>query len=91
MDIALKKLDLMRRLMLIWDEATLARVAKTIEEAVPDEDMDLTEEDLEELERRRAEHLRGEGKSYTREEAMSLCARTGNEDLSTRGAPGRAG
>ena len=25
-----------------------------------------------ELERRRAEHLRGEGKSYTKEEAMSL-------------------
>jgi len=61
MDIALKKLDLKQRPMLIWDEATLARVAKTIEEAVPDVEMDFTDEDWKELERRRAEHLRGEG------------------------------
>lgn len=72
MAIALKKLELMQRLMLIWDEATLARVAKTIEEAVPDAEMDLSEEDWAELDRRRAEHLRGEGKSYTQEEAMGL-------------------
>jgi len=61
MDIALKKLDLKQRPMLIWDEATLARVAKTIEEAVPDVEMDFTDEDWKELERRRAELLRGEG------------------------------
>jgi len=77
MEIALKKLDLMQRLMLIWDEATLARVAKTIEEAVPDAEMEFTDEDWKELERRRAEHLRGEGKSYTREEAMSLLRKAG--------------
>lgn len=72
MDIALKKLELMQRLMLIWDEATLARVAKTIEEAVPDAEMEFTDEDWAELDHRRAAHLRGEGKSYTQEEAMSL-------------------
>ena len=38
MDIALKKLDLIQRLMQVWDEATLQRIAKTIEEAVPDEE-----------------------------------------------------
>lgn len=72
MDIAQKKLDLMQRLMQIWDEATLDRVAKTIEEAVPDTEMEFSEADWAELERRRAEHLRGEGKSYTHEEAISL-------------------
>ncbi len=72
MDIALKKLELMQRLMLIWDEATLARVAKTIEEAVPDAEVEFSDEDWAVLEGRRAEHLRGEGKSYTQEEAMNL-------------------
>ena len=33
MDIALKKLDLIERLMHIWDEAALLRVAKVIETA----------------------------------------------------------
>lgn len=72
MDIALKKLDLIQRLMQVWDEAALQRIAKTIEEEVPEADMDMSDEDWAELERRRAEHLRGEGKSYTKEEAMSL-------------------
>lgn len=71
MDIALKKLDLIQRLMQVWDEATLQRIAKTIEAEVPEADMDMTEEDWAELKRRRAEHLRGEGKSYTKDEAMS--------------------
>jgi len=72
MDIALKKLDLIQRLMQVWDEATLQRIAKTIEEEVPDSEVEFTEEDRAELERRRAEHLRGEGKSYTHEEAIAL-------------------
>ena len=71
MDIALKKLELMQRLMLIWDEATLQRIAKTIETEVPEADLDMTDEDWAELERRRARHLRGEGTSYTLEESMA--------------------
>lgn len=72
MDIALKKLDLIHRLMQVWDEATLQRIAKTIEAEVPETDMEMTDEDWAELERRRAEHLRGEGKSYTKNEAMRM-------------------
>ncbi len=72
MDIASKKLDLIQRLMQVWDEATLQRIAKTIEAEVPEADLDMTDEDWAELERRRAEHLRGEGKSYTKEEAMRM-------------------
>lgn len=72
MDIALKKLDLIQRLMQVWDEAALQRIAKTIEAEVPEADMDMTDEDWAELDRRRAEHLRGEGKSYTKDEAIRL-------------------
>ncbi|MBK8950051.1 MAG: hypothetical protein IPM68_14735 [Flavobacteriales bacterium] len=72
MDIALKKLDLIQRLMQVWDEATLQRIAKTIEAEVPEVDMDMSDEDWAELERRRAEHLHGEGRSYTKDEAMRL-------------------
>lgn len=68
MDIALKKLDLMQRLMLIWDEAALGRVAKAIETEVPEVDEDFTAEEIAELDRRRARHLRGEATSYTLEE-----------------------
>ncbi|MCO6482708.1 MAG: hypothetical protein J5I62_07930 [Flavobacteriales bacterium] len=74
MDIARKKLDLMQRLMLIWDEAALNRVAKVIEKEAPevgDED-DFTDEEIAELDRRRARHLSGESKSYTQKEAMRL-------------------
>ncbi|QQR87734.1 MAG: hypothetical protein IPJ76_05765 [Flavobacteriales bacterium] len=71
MDIALKKLDLVQRLLSIWDEAALQRVATAIEKEAPAED-DISDEELAELERRRARHLSGESKSYTREEAMRL-------------------
>lgn len=74
MDIARKKLDLMQRLMLIWDEAALNRVAKVIEKEAPevgDEDY-FTDEEIAELDRRRARHLSGESKSYTQKEAMRL-------------------
>jgi len=70
MDIALKKLDLMQRLMLIWDEAALKRVAQAIESEVPEVDEDFTAGEIAELDRRRARHLRGEGKSYTLEESI---------------------
>lgn len=70
MDIALKKLDLMQRLMLIWDEAALDRVAKIIETEVPELDEDFTAEEIAELDRRRARHMRGEGTSYTMEESI---------------------
>ena len=77
MDIALKKLDLIRRLMQVWDEATLQRIAETIEAEVPEADMDMTEEDWAELDRRRARHLRGEGTSYTLEESIAKLRNTG--------------
>ncbi len=77
MDIALKKLDLIQRLMQVWDEATLQRIAKTIEEEVPEVDMDMTSEDWAELERRRARHLHGEGTSYTLEESIAKLRGTG--------------
>ena len=57
MDIALKKLDLIQRLMQVWDEATLQRIAKTIAAEVPETDMDMTDEDWAELDRRRAEQV----------------------------------
>ena len=74
MDIALKKLDLIERLMHIWDEAALLRVAKVIETEVPEEtDVDdFTDDEVAELDRRRARHLAGESKSYTQEEALRL-------------------
>ena len=70
MDIALKKLDLLQRLMSIWDEAALQRVAKVLEAEVPETDDDFTPEEIAELDRRRARHLRGEGTSYTLEESI---------------------
>ena len=72
MDIALKKLDLMHRLMLIWDEAALQRVATVIEKEMPEVDDDFTDEEIAELDRRQASHLSGESKSYTHEEAMRM-------------------
>lgn len=77
MDIALKKLDLMQRLMLIWDEAALGRVAKAIETEVPEVDEDFTAEEIAELDRRRARHLRGEGTSYTLEESITKLRNSG--------------
>lgn len=77
MDIALKKLDLMHRLMLIWDEAALGRVAKAIETEVPEVDEDFTAEEIAELDRRRARHLRGEGTSYTLEESITKLRNSG--------------
>lgn len=74
MDIALKKLDLVQRLLQIWDEAAIERVAKAIESEAPEAD-DI-EDDLEELDRRRERQLKGESRSFSREEAMKL-ARSG--------------
>ncbi len=75
MDIANKKLDLIHRLMLIWDEAALQRVATVIEKEVPEIEEDLPEEDLAELERRRTQHLNGETKPHSVEESMRLARR----------------
>jgi hypothetical protein len=72
MDIAQKKLDLMQRLMLIWDEAALQRVARAIETELPDVGDELPDEDLPELERRRARYLNGESVPVSVEEAMRL-------------------
>lgn len=75
MDIALKKLDLVQRLLLIRDEAALQRVAKVIEKeapATPEVGDDFTEEELAELDRRRARRLSGESKGCTAEESIRM-------------------
>lgn len=74
MDIAPKKLDPMRRLMQIWDEGALQRVAKVIETEVPDVDEydDLSEEEISELDAEHARVSKGEGESYTIDQAMDL-------------------
>lgn len=74
MDIALKKLDLMQRLMLIWDEAALMRVAKVIEKEAPaaaDPDEDITDEEYAEFQEELAKRDRGEIKFHTRGESMA--------------------
>ena len=74
MDSARIKLNLIQRLQLIWDEAALLRVQKAIDAEIPAElaDEDLTDEELVELNERRNAHLRGEGRSYSRQEAIKL-------------------
>ncbi len=74
MDIANIKLTLVERLMLVWDEASLKRIGNAIETEILEaagED-DFSDEEIAELDRRRARHLSGESKSYTQEEAMRL-------------------
>lgn len=72
MDIAHKKLDLVQRLLSIRDEAALLRVAKAIESEVPELEEDLTDEEVAELERRRARYLSGESRPHSVEESMRL-------------------
>ena len=75
MDIALKKLDLMQRLMLIWDEAALQRVAKVIEKEAPsaiDPDDDITEEEYAAFQDELAKRDRNEIKFYTEEESIRI-------------------
>jgi hypothetical protein len=72
MDIALKKLDLMHRLMLIWDEAALQRVAKAIETEVPEVEEDFTDEEIRELEQQRVDHLSGKTGSHSAEESIRM-------------------
>lgn len=74
MDIALKKLDLVQRLLSIWDEAALQRVAKVIEREAPEivEEDELSDEDIAELDKRRARRLSGESKGYTAEESIRM-------------------
>ncbi|MBP8823276.1 MAG: hypothetical protein KBH07_06505 [Flavobacteriales bacterium] len=71
MDIALKKLALVQRLLSIWDEAALQRVAKVIEkEAAAEEAVDFTEEEIAELDRRRVSRLNGVSKGLSAEESI---------------------
>lgn len=74
MDIALKKLDLLQRLLLIQDEAALQRVATVIEKEAPEvgHEDDLTDEDIAELDKRRARRLSGESKGHTAEESIRM-------------------
>ena len=90
MDIAKKKLALVQRLLLIWDEAALQRVAKVIEKEAPevDEEDDLTDEDIAELDQRHSRRLSGESKGYTAEETISWSSQ-GVRERSTFRSPQR--
>jgi DNA primase large subunit len=75
MDIASIKLTLVERLMLVWDEAALQRIAKAIETEIPEaseEEEAYTDEEIAELDRRQARYISGESRSYTREEALRM-------------------
>ena len=72
MDLALKKLNLVERLLHIWDADALARVERAIESEISGAEDDLTDEEGAELDKRRAEHLAGKGRSYSREESIRL-------------------
>ena len=72
MDIALKKLELVRRLLSIWDEARLERVAKVIEQEVPQLEDGITEEEIAELDAEHDKALRNEGPSYTWEQVKEM-------------------
>lgn len=58
--------------MLVWDEASLQRIAKAIETEIGVEigEDEYSEEEVAELDRRQARHLSGESPSYTHEEAL---------------------
>lgn len=74
MDIALKKLSILERLHLIWDEAALERVAKAVERELPalETSDGYSDTEVEELDRRMEEHVKGLGKGFTHDEAMRL-------------------
>lgn len=74
MDIALKKLDLVQRLLSIWDEAALLRVAKVIEQEAPHvgEEDALPDEDVAELDKRRARRLSGESQGFSAEASIGM-------------------
>lgn len=75
MDIALKKLDLMQRLMLIWDEAALQRVAKVIEKEVPadiDAEEDITEQEFAAFQQELSKRDQGDIRFYSEEESIRM-------------------
>lgn len=74
MDTASIKLDLIQRLQLIWDLEALRRVQKAIDAEIPVElkDDPLMDAEYAELNARREAHRRGEGNTFTREEALRL-------------------
>ena len=73
MDIATTKLELMQQLMSIVDEKTLRKVADFFKkELVAEENEDFTDEEIAELDRRRARRLSGESKGYTSEDSIRM-------------------
>jgi hypothetical protein len=85
MDIAAMKLDLVQRLLSIWDEAALTRIAIAIETEVFEEggEEDLTEEEVLELDKRRARRLSGESKGYSAEESIRMLRAAQAKDEAT--------
>jgi hypothetical protein len=69
MDTSTLKLELVQRLLSITDEATLQRLVSFFKS---EQDDDLTDEELIELDAEHARVLRGEGESYTIDEAMAI-------------------
>jgi len=73
MDIAMKKLDLVQRLLRISDEAALQRVATVIEREAPEEiEEDFTDAEIAEFDEAIAKDERGEVKFHTEEGSIRL-------------------
>jgi hypothetical protein len=74
MDIAATKLELMQQLMSIVDEKTLRKVASFFKKEVSaeEEEVDFTSEELEELDRRRADRISGKSKGHSAEESIRM-------------------
>lgn len=70
------KLDMLERLAGVKDEALIKRMATMLRKAFPEvmagDDDDLTDEDIAELDKRRARRLSGESKGYTAEESIRM-------------------
>ena len=75
MNIATTKLELVQQLLSIADEKTLRKVANFFKKEVPvvaEEEDEFTDEEIVELERRRARYMSGESKAHSVEESMRL-------------------
>ncbi len=80
MDIALKKLALVQRLLTIWDESALQRVAKVIEEEAPMDEDEITDEEYAVFQEELARCENGELKFHSREESNRLIREGGGPD-----------
>ncbi len=82
MDIAATKLELIQRLMSVWDEGTLQRVAAFFKKEIPeslDEEDEISEAEYAAFEEELAKREQGEVKFHTEEESIRLIRSGGKE------------